>query len=215
MLRLPWSSRTSWLQLSIEEIRKRSRLLVVDDGEFFYLALFKKDGYNIEKWDEVNDLPKLESGYYDIILLDIQDVGKKLSKEQGLGVLRHLKKVCPAQIVVAYSNADFSLKYKDFFDMADKVLAKQDDYVDFKRAVDTLLGHRFSLGFYLDSVAKLASPHLPETTKIRKAAEKAIRARNPRRLENVLRRAEVPPDPLDAILRVVALAIKISTAIPS
>ena len=128
---------------SIEEIRKRARLLIVDDGDFFYLALFRKDGYNIEKWNDVTDLPKLESGYYDIVLLDIQGIGKKQSKDQGMGILRHLKKACPAQIVVAYSNADFSLKYKEFFDLADKVLAKQADYVDFKRAVDELLGSRF------------------------------------------------------------------------
>lgn len=202
-----------WAQLPVSEIRKRARLLIIDDEEFFYLDLFRKDGYNIEKWNDVKDLPKIESGYYDIILLDIQGIGKKLSQDQGMGILRHIKKACPAQIVVAYSNADFSLKYKEFFDLANKVLAKQADYVDFKRAVDELLGNRFSMGFYVESVAKLAAPHLSDTLKIQKAAEKAIRTRSLESLEKVLQKAETPLNVIEAIVRIVKSAIEVGNSV--
>lgn len=213
MFGLPRIWSPQWTQLSIDEIRKRARLLIVDDEEFFYLDLFRKDGYTIEKWNDVKDLPKIESGYYDVVLLDIQGIGKKQSKDQGMGILRHLKKACPAQIVVAFSNADFSLKYKEFFDLADKVLAKQADYVDFKRAVDELLGSRFSLGFYVDSVSKLASPHLPDTAKIRKATEKAIRTQSVQSLEKILQKAETPLNVIEAILRIVNSAIQVGSSI--
>lgn len=208
-----WNPR--WTQLSITEIRKRARLLIVDDGEFFYLDLFRKDGYSIEKWNDVKDLPKLESGFYDIILLDIQGIGKKQSQDQGLGILRHLKKACPTQIVVAYSNADFSLKYKEFFDLANKVLAKQADYVDFKRAVDELLENRFSFGFYVESISRLAAPHIPDVLKIQKATEKAIRTRNIQSLEKLLQKSETPLNIIEAIIRITKSAIEVGNSIGS
>src|SRR5258706_2594560 len=97
-----------WPELSIDESRKRARILVIDDQKFAYLELFKRDGYNIDKWEDVTDLQKLESGYYDVILLDIQGVARDISSDQRLGLLKHLHKVSPAQIVIAYSNADWS-----------------------------------------------------------------------------------------------------------
>ena len=50
-----------WPSLSLEEIKKRSRILVIDDNEFFYLELFRNDEYSIDKWDDVEDLSKLET----------------------------------------------------------------------------------------------------------------------------------------------------------
>ena len=44
-----FSKKKQWPNLAIEEIRKRARILVIDDSDFFYLQLFKNDGYTIEK----------------------------------------------------------------------------------------------------------------------------------------------------------------------
>ncbi len=201
----------TWPKHDLAEIRKRARLLVVDDSDFPYQELFKRDGYSLEKWDDVQDLVKLESGEYDLILLDIQGVGREQSKDEGLGVLRHLKKVCPAQIVIAYSTADFSLRFKEFFDLADDVLEKNEDYVNFKRSVDRLLGKRFALGFYLDRIAKIASPHMPDTERVRKAAEKSILAADPRILERELARGGVSKDVVSTLLQVAQVAISIAS----
>lgn len=173
-------------QLELAEIRKRARILVIDDSEFFYLQLFEDDGYVIEKWDDVNDLHKIESGYFDIILLDIQGVGRKYSKEEGLGVLKHLHQVCPAQIIIAYSNADFSLKYQDFFRLADATLDKADDYVNFKRTVDHLLQLRFSLDFYLNKITSITNPYGCDIHKIRTLSKNAILKNKTSRLEKAL-----------------------------
>src|SRR4051812_21666912 len=115
----PFGRALEWPQLSPEDIKKRARLLVVDDAEFAYLELFKRDGYTVEKWNDVEDLAKLESGYFDVILLDMKGIARAQSKDQGLGLIRHLKDVRPVQLIVAFSSADFSLKYKEFFDRAD------------------------------------------------------------------------------------------------
>jgi len=199
-----------WPQLKLEEIKKRARILVIDDNEFVYQSLFDKDGYTIDKWDDVDDLPKLEEGYFDIILLDIQGVGKRQSYEQGFGILKHLYEVCPTQIIVAYSNADFSLKYQSFFKMADATLAKSDDYVQFKRTVDKLLADRFSLGFYINRAENVVSQYINDTVKFRSLAEKAILSRNVKRVKTYLDQNVDRKDVVTLALQVMQVAIGIA-----
>lgn len=201
--------RTAWPDVSLDDIRKRARILVVDDSDFVYLSLFHRDGYNVDKWDDITDLSKLESGYYDVVLLDVEGVGRSLSSDQGLGVLRHLKKVRPTQLVIAYSSAEWSLKYKTFFDLADKSLAKGADYVEFKRVVDVLLEERFSLGFYVDRVATVVGGRAQNPAAIRAAAQKAILRRDPRLLEKALVRERLDSETLNLVLQVVQTGIGI------
>ncbi len=141
-----------WPELSLEEIKRRARVLIIDDKGFAYGDLFRRDGYAIDEWKDVDNLSRIENGSFDLILLDMHGIGKSVTSDQGMGILRHIRKVAPSQLVVAFSDSDFSLKYHDFFKEADAILPKSADYVDFKRAVDDLLKSRFSLGFYLERV---------------------------------------------------------------
>lgn len=199
-----------WKPLPWEEIKKRARILVIDDGEFYYKQLFEKDGYTIEKWDDVDDLPKLEAGHFDIILLDIQGVGRRQSTEEGLGILKHIHRTCPAQIVIAYSNADWSLKYKEFFDMADAALPKAADYVDFKRKLDELLKKRFSMGFYVDRALKVASPYIGDEEKTRQMIANAIDKKDLSKLESHLSFEIDKKDIVQIILQIVQVAIGVA-----
>jgi len=202
-------SRKRWPDLSDDEIRKRSRILVIDDQDFTYLPLFKKDNYAVDKWDDVLDLQKLESGYYDVILLDIQGVGKSHSPEQGLGVLKHLKKVNPAQLVIAFSNADWSLKYREFFTLADASLAKNEDYFQFKQTLDRLLTQRFSLHFYVDRICRLAGTSPSDDPKLRKLAEAAIIHRSTAAFEKYLSTASKQSDGIQLAIKVASVATTI------
>lgn len=198
-----------WPSVDFIEIKKRARILVVDDSEFHYLGLFDDDDYTIEKWDDVIDLTKMESGYYDLILLDIQNVGKAYSAEQGFGILKHLHQVNPAQIIIAYSDADWSLKYQGFFSMADVSLAKTDDYVVFKRTVDALLIKRFSLDFYIDRVCKVVSLGDQDDGALRKQAAKAILKRNPNLLERYLSKFVDNKEIMGLALKTTATAVSL------
>lgn len=200
-----------WQPLPWEEIKKRARILVIDDAEFYYKQLFEKDGYTIEKWNDIDDLPKLEAGHYDIILLDIQGVGRRQSTEEGLGILKHIHKACPAQIVIAYSNADWSLKYKEFFDMADAALPKAADYVDFKREVDKLLKDRFSIGFYVDRAIKIANQYLGDVEKTRQLINNAVEKRDLSKLESHLNSEIDRKDVVSIVLQIVQVAIGIAS----
>jgi CheY-like chemotaxis protein len=166
--------RRKWPRMTRDEIIKRARILVIDDGEFPLIVLFKRDGYTIEQWKDVDDLRPLESGEFDLILLDLRGVGREHSADEGFGLLKHIRKYSPAQIVVAYSNADLSLEYQKFFQDADAVLHKTTDYVEYKRTVDSLLERRFSLGFYMDRVGGALGELAPQAPKARKKARAAI-----------------------------------------
>jgi len=166
-----------WPVVPHTEIVKRARIVAIDDADFPYLTLFRRDGYTIERWPDVRGLQKLEQGYYDIILLDLHGVGARQSADQGFGILRHLRETNPAQIVIAYSNAEWSLEYQPFFELADSVLQKTADYVDFKRTVDDHLTERYSLGFYIDRVDSELSAYRAELPSLRKKTDKAIRSR--------------------------------------
>ena len=196
--------RYSWPQLSWEEIKKRGRLLVIDDAEFAYIELFRRDGYTIEQWHDVEDLEKLERGSYDVIMLDICGVGGEISKEEGFGVLKHIRKVRPAQFVIAYSASDYDLTQIDFFRLADSVMPKSADYVDFKREVDELLRRRFSVEYYVDRITKeIGCPNCKRTVC------KAIRKGNPGILITKLNKLVEDPDVRDLVLDLLQMAISI------
>lgn len=200
-----------WPDMPFEEIKKRARLLVIDDDPFAYLEIFQKNGYAIEQWTDVEDLNRLESGAFDLILLDVQGVGKKISPtEQGLGVLRHLRVKSPAQLVVAFSSADYSLKYQDFFALADRTLTKSADYVDFQRVVDELLHERFSLGFYVDRIAQTAEAGKVEPSKLKREAEEAIVSRDPGKLSKFMKEKMFTKENIELVGSLVRIAIEVA-----
>jgi len=179
--------RGAWPTPSFEQIRKRARILVIDDQAFPYEALFARDGYSLTKEDDVSSLSDLEDGDYDLILLDLQGVGSKESSDEGLGVLRHLREVRPAQMVIAYSEATFGLKAQPFFRLADGVLQKSADYIAFKEKVDELLQSRFSVGFYVGRIAVEAGLAGRENARLADLAQRAIISGRPAKLRAFLK----------------------------
>jgi CheY-like chemotaxis protein len=198
-----------WPVLPLDEIKKRARLLVIDDEEFVYKGLFEKDGYIIDKWDDVTDLSKLEQSYFDLILLDVQGVGSKFSVDQGLGILNHIRQAAPAQLVIAFSNAEYSLKYQDFFKLADATLNKGADYVEFKRKVDELLAKRFSLGFYVGRISAALGGKVDDPEKLEKETRKAILRGRPESLRKYLIDKVTDPKMLEIATSVIEVGIKV------
>ncbi len=66
------------------------------------------------------------------------------------------------------------MKYQDFFDLADRKLAKSQDYVEFKRIVDDLLTQRFNYNFYIEKIGKIQNLSPTEKAKITQAAQSSI-----------------------------------------
>lgn len=197
-----------WPTLDLETIKQRGRLLVIDDLDFPYKVLFEKDGYLIDKWDDVKDLHKLETGYYDLILLDLQGVAKELSPQEGRGLLKHIKKINPSQIVFAYSNAEWSLKNQDFFQIADKALAKNQDYYVFKQAVDEFLVKRFSIDYYLEKIEKaIPNSSYIDKHKVKFKMKKLILKKETAKIEDYLSSQSLDANTINTIATIANSAI--------
>lgn len=198
----------TWPSVDHVQIVKRARILVIDDSDFPYLKLFRRDGYTIEKWSTVKSLPRIEAAEFDVILLDLFGVGAEQSTDHGFGVLEHIRKKNPAQIVVAYSNAEWSVEYQPFFDSADAVLHKtKTDYFEFKRTVDRLLDERFSLGFYIGRIAKEVGDSAQSLPKLEVKARRAILTGNPDTLTKYLKQRVEDAVTIDRVLQIVQIAI--------
>jgi len=155
-------------------------------------------------------MDKLEQGFFDLILLDMKGVGKGMAKDQGLGLLRHIKSANSTQIIIAYSGATFSLKDKVFFDLADSTLAKTADYVDFKREVDECLRRRFSIEYHLARLEDLAAARGADRSAIRKAAQKALDKRDSSVLEKSMGKMGLGEDAINIGLQIIQVAIGVA-----
>lgn len=195
---------------SLEQIIERAKILVVDDLDFPYLVLFRKEGYNMTKWRDITKLSEIEQGKFDVILLDLQGIGKKVSQDQGLGVLRHIKTTRPSQVVVAYSNADWPVEYQPFFDMADRVFPKSADYVDFKRGVDELLEEHFDVGFHVARIEDEMSDVGVKGWRAKRTLQVAVATGDSRGLARLLERRGVDPESVQMIIGLAQVAVGVA-----
>jgi CheY-like chemotaxis protein len=121
-----WRRSLALTEPDVEALRKRAKILVIDDQALPAQRLFDRDGYHFERWAQIKNLSQLTDNHYDIILLDVQGVGLNESPElQGLGILAHIKRSSPAQAVIVYSAQAQKLSMRPFIDMADAVLDKE------------------------------------------------------------------------------------------
>jgi hypothetical protein len=166
---------------SLEVLRKHARVLVVDDMEFPYQALFERDGYHMQRWPRIQNLSQLTDGHFDLILLDLHGVGLEESRErQGLGILEHVKGTNPSQVVVAYSAQPWAVSNRNSLMLADEVLDKSTSYVDFKGVVDQLLQRRVSKGYFINKMNRELGDNAALAPK---AVSKALRAMQTSRVE--------------------------------
>lgn len=135
-----------------EELKKRTRIVVIDDEDSFPITLFQNEGYSIDKWPKVTDYSKLENGFYDIIVLDIKGVAQHISEDDGLGVLVNLKKKNPAQIIISYSQHSYDLNKVQFFQLADENITKPSDFLKIKNILDNLITTQFKPERYVTAL---------------------------------------------------------------
>jgi DNA-binding NtrC family response regulator len=166
--------------IPLDEIRKRAKIIVIDDDpESFPCNLLRREGYSIESWQKVESLSRLEKGDFDIIILDIGGVAEEYAQNDGLGVLEHLKKYNPSQIIVAFSGQSFDLGKARFWKMADDSLSKPVDAIKCKEVIDHLLEEKFTLEHYwqgLVSIIRIEGTSKENIDKLETQIAKAIKA---------------------------------------
>jgi DNA-binding NarL/FixJ family response regulator len=115
-----------------QELRRRSRLLVIDDERPTLIDDLQRSGFAVDYQPDItsHNLSLLDSGTYDLILLDFANVGTTLGQDHGLTLLRYIKRANPATFVVAYTSKSLGADHADFYRNADGVLPKDAGIAD-------------------------------------------------------------------------------------
>lgn len=131
-----------------EELVRRSRILVIDDERPELIDDLSKAHFAVDYLADIRPetlSEKLESRLYDLVLLDFGQVGERIGKEQGLSIMRHIKRVNPAVVVLAYTSKSLGTEHADFYRLADGVLPKDAGIADSMRRIEEALQKAHSL----------------------------------------------------------------------
>lgn len=114
------------VKLPREELLRRSRILVIDDERPDLIDDLKAARFSVDYEPDIvkTNLDLLEKQIYDLILLDFGGVGKEFGDDEGLSLLKHIKRINPAVIVLAYTSKALTTQHSDFYRLSDGVLAK-------------------------------------------------------------------------------------------
>lgn len=136
------------IETDLNEIRKRARILFIDDDEVPQIKILEKEGFFIHHWRDIENLNSIENGDYDIVFLDIGGIGASYSKDGAFGILQEIKKSNPSVVIIAFSGLKFDIERTKFFVLADDVLNKDARAIEIKSRIEEFLKEKFSIQFY-------------------------------------------------------------------
>ena len=145
-----------------EKVKFKARIAVVDDEEVPLIDKLQKDGYNITKYADIIEIDSFIRKKYDVLVLDIQGVGKNIAgTKEGWGILSYLKHEYPHLVIIVFTGADWSItKVKELADVADLVIGKDLEYLDFKSKLDVAIKKAFSPNYHYDIEKKTISKEI-------------------------------------------------------
>lgn len=196
----------------VSELRNRTRILLIDDEPYsFPVEEFMGEGYDIHVWERVESLSALDDGRYDIIILDIMGVARHLSEHDGFGILEHIKKVRPTQIVIVCSGHPFRLDKRPFWDMADDYLSKPMDFTTCKGKLDALIRSKISPEGYKTRLRQLLKEAGVPQSKISKIEKLILTSIGNKNLKNMEAQILKTLDHVDVAKSACILAFKIAS----
>ena len=146
-----------------DEIKNICKILFIDDKTFPLVDILKSEGWkHVTRLKDVDALEQAEIKDANILIVDIQGVGKRLKfKDEGLGLIIALKEKYPSKKVIVYSAEDQG-KIQAFhpgIDKADKRLSKNSDPYEFQVVIENFSKELFSLS---ECVKRIQSQILKE-----------------------------------------------------
>lgn len=135
------------LKLPREELLRKGRILIIDDEEPAFLADLRRARFSADHLSDVdqNNMDVLDRPTYDLMLLDFGNVGRHFGNDQGLSLLRHIKRVNPSVIVFAYTSKALKIEHADFYRLTDGSLAKDAGIQESLQKIEEGLRKAFSI----------------------------------------------------------------------
>ena len=109
--------------VTLQDLKRRFKILIIDDEEFPFLEALKKHEYLITQKKDLEDLSDAE--VYKIILCDIRGVGKRFGTDyDGAYLIKQLKVMYPDKTIIAYTANPYDPSFEEFLDYAVKTVPK-------------------------------------------------------------------------------------------
>ncbi len=105
---------------------RRGRIAVLDDDTPEMLQDLRDQGLAVDHLPSTDDprFARLGEAFYDLLLLDYAGIGERFGSDEGLDVLRYLKRVNPALRILAFTARTFDASKGDFFRLCDGIIKK-------------------------------------------------------------------------------------------
>lgn len=110
--------------LNRDRLIAASRIVFIDDEHPLLLDELRAARFAVDHDKSGNDLRSIDSQIYDVAILDYYGVGQRLGSNQGLTLLRHIRRVSPRTRVVAYTSKSLGATESEFFRSSHAVLPK-------------------------------------------------------------------------------------------
>ena len=135
------------IKLPRHEIIRRSRILIIDDEKPDLIQDLKQVGYYVDFLEDIkpDNLNVFEGSRYDLVLLDFGNVGLSFGENQGLEILRLIKKIDSSIFVLTYTSKALGTKHAEFYRAADGTLAKDAGIGDSLSKIEDSLVHSHSI----------------------------------------------------------------------
>jgi DNA-binding NarL/FixJ family response regulator len=122
------------------EVLHRGRIAILDDELPEMLGDLRAQGLSVSHLQSTDDaqFQALADGAYDLLLLDYGGIGPRFGHDEGLDVLRYLKRVNPALRILAFTARTFDASKADFFRLCDGVVKKD---AGIRETLEQIEGH--------------------------------------------------------------------------
>lgn len=115
-----------------EYLVRRSRILIVDDERPELIDDLTKSGFAVGYEADIKstNIGTISEGIYDLLLLDFGNIGAAFGPDEGLSLLRHIKRTNPAMVILTYTSKALKTEHAEFYRLADATLAKDAGITD-------------------------------------------------------------------------------------
>ena len=117
------------LSRTLLQERDKYRIVFIDDQNPPLIKAIEKHGFDLTHFQDISNVNEIKK--YDIVICDIQGVGKSFGSEfEGGHLIKEIRLNYPLKYLIAYSGKSFDMRYNQFFKLSDNVAMKQADITD-------------------------------------------------------------------------------------
>ena len=159
------------------EVLRWARVAVLDDEAPEMLQDLQGQGLAITHVRSTED-PQFQSvadGGYDLLLLDYGGIGPRFGPDEGLDVLRYLKRVNPALRILAFTGRTFDASKADFFRLCDGVVKKDAGIRETMELLESHLSEVLTPYYQFESLTSALGLNVEQRRELEKTLSKAIR----------------------------------------